>query len=164
MSEEIRATGLAMPGGTSVVRMPGVEAAESRPRLANEQLAYASVLDAGMKIGLLLLLVSFTLYVTGVLEPHVPVTELPRYWAMPVKAYLEATGTHGGWSWITMLAKGDFANMVGIAFLAGVALICYAAIVPILLRKRDTIYLWLCVLEVGVLALAASGVLKAGGH
>lgn len=164
MSEEIRATGLAMPGAAPVVRMPGAQVQAERSRLPEEQLAYASVLDTGMKIGLLLIVVTFAIYMTGVLAPHVPVEELPRYWSMPVKTYLEATGTHGGWSWIHMLGKGDVVNMIGIAFLSGVAIICYAAITPILVRRRDKIYAALCVLEMAVLVLAASGVLKSGGH
>jgi hypothetical protein len=35
---------------------------------------------------------------------------------------------------------------------------------PIFFRKKDRIYGWLVLVEVGVLTLAASGVLKVGGH
>ena len=129
-----------------------------------EQLAYAKLLDAGMKLGLLILIVTFIVYVTGILAPHVPVNDLPKFWKMPVHKYLAATGIHPGWAWLGMLGKGDFLNFIGIAFLAGVTLICYARIIPILLKKKDTIYALLAAVEVLVLALAASGVLKAGGH
>ena len=129
-----------------------------------EQLAYAKLLDAGMKLGLLILIVTFIVYLTGILAPHVPVNDLPKFWKMPVHKYLAATGIHPGWAWLGMLSKGDFLNFIGIAFLAGVTLICYARIIPILLKKKDTIYAVLAAVEVLVLALAASGVLKAGGH
>jgi hypothetical protein len=129
-----------------------------------EQLAYAKLLDAGMKLGLLILVVTFIIYLTGILTPHVPVNDLPKYWKMSVHKYLTATGIHPGWAWVGMLGKGDFLNFIGIAFLAGVTLICYVRIIPILLRKKDTIYAVLAVVEVLVLALAASGVLKSGGH
>jgi hypothetical protein len=129
-----------------------------------EQLAYAKLLDSGMKLGLLILVVTFIVYVTGILAPHVPVNDLPKYWKMPVHKYLVATGIHPGWAWLGMLGKGDFLNFVGIAFLAGVTIICYVRIIPILLKKKDTIYAVLAVVEVLVLTLAASGVLKAGGH
>ena len=69
-----------------------------------------------------------------------------------------------GWSWLHLLNKGDFLNFVGIAFLSGVSIICYLAIIPSLFRKKDTIYAMLAIAEVLVLVLAASGVLKAGGH
>jgi hypothetical protein len=63
-----------------------------------------------------------------------------------------------------MIHKGDFLNFAGIVFLAGVTIICYARIIPILLRKKDTVFVVIAVLEVLVLVLAASGLLKAGGH
>lgn len=149
-------------GAGSVV--PLRKAEDSKLVLAEEQTVYARWLDAGMKAGLLLLTASFVLYVLGVLTPHVPVADLPRYWSMPVKEYLAATGIHTGWSWVLMLGKGDFLNFVGIAFLAGVTIACYIAIIPIFLRKKDRVYAWLAVTEVLVLVLAASGILKSGGH
>jgi hypothetical protein len=140
------------------------EAEHERPAIAEEQLAYAQVLDLGMKLGLLLLVVTFALYVSGLVSPHIPVTDLPRYWSMPVREYLAATGIHQGWSWLGMLGKGDFLNFLGIAFLAGVAIVCYLAVTPIFFRKGDRIYGVLAVVEVCVLVLAASGLLKVGGH
>jgi len=137
---------------------------EADARLADEQLAYARVLDMGMKVGFLSLVASFVVYVLGILAPHIPVEELPRYWSLPVKKYLAVTGVHAGWGWLDMLGKGDFLNFVGIAFLSSVAILCYASIAPIFFQKKDRIYAWLTVIEVGVLMLAASGLLKAGGH
>jgi hypothetical protein len=129
-----------------------------------EQLEYAKLLNVGMKLGLLMLLISFTIYVLGIFTPHVPVGDLPKYWSMPVKDYLKATDIHTGWSWVHLLGKGDFLNFVGIAFLSGVTILCYLRIIPILFRKKDTVYAVLAIIEVLVLVLAASGVLKSGGH
>lgn len=133
-------------------------------KATEEQLVYAKLLDIGMKLGLLMLVMSFAIYVLGILTPHVPVGDLPKYWSMPVKEYLKATDIHTGWSWIYLLGKGDFLNFVGIAFLSGVTIICYMRIIPILFRKKDTVYAVLAIIEVLVLVLAASGVLKSGGH
>jgi len=133
-------------------------------RATEEQLAYAKLLDFGMKLGLLALIITFIVYLSGILSPYIPVNDLPRYWGMSVHNYLEATGIHPGWTWVGMLGKGDFLNFVGIAFLAGVTILCYLRIIPILFRKKDTVYGILAILEVLVLVLAASGILKAGGH
>jgi hypothetical protein len=133
-------------------------------KATEEQIAYAKLLDLGMKAGLLMLVVTFFIYVAGILSPHVPVNDLPRYWGMPVKEYLKSTGIHTGWSWVGMLMKGDFLNFVGIAFLAGVTILCYVRIIPILFRKKDTVYGVIAIVEVLVLVLAASGILKSGGH
>jgi len=40
--------------------------------------------------------------------------------------------------------------------------VCYLAIVPGLMREKDTPYVALALVEVAVLVLAASGILKSG--
>lgn len=137
---------------------------EKKVQATEEQMAYAKVLDMGMKVGLLALIVTFIIYLSGVLTPHVPVRDLPDYWGLSVHTYLNHTGIHPGWSWLGMLGKGDFLNFVAIAFLAGVTVLCYGAIIPILFRKKDKVYGAIAIIEVLVLVLAASGILKSGGH
>ncbi len=162
MSEDTRAKKL--QADSPVVPMAVVPAEKPKLVLAEEQITYAKVLNQGMKIGLALLVVTFLLYMLEILEPHVPVADLPRLWAMPVKEYLAATGIHPGWGWLLHVHRGDFLNFVGIAFLAGVTLVCYVSIIPIFLKRKDKVYAAIAVIEVIVLALAASGVLKSGGH
>lgn len=129
-----------------------------------EQKRYAAVLDIGMKVGLLALTIVFVIYLTGILTPHLPVDEVSNYWGLKVADYLESAGVEEGWSWTGRLSEGDFLNFIPIAFLAAVTAICYLAIIPILLKKKDTTYAVLAILEVAVLVLAASGVLPSGGH
>jgi hypothetical protein len=69
-----------------------------------------------------------------------------------------------GWSWLARIGKGDYLNFIGIAILAGLTIVCYAAIIPAFLRKKNMAYLAIAVVEVLVLTLAASGILKGGGH
>ena len=136
----------------------------------SEQLVYATVLEIGMYIGLLLLFVTFALYVSGAVAPAVPLEQVSNYWSHGVHGYLEAVNGDflhmeeppTGWMWVTMLNRGDFLNFVGIAILAGVTIFCYLAIVPTLRRKKDNAYLVMALLEVLVLALAASGILAVG--
>ena len=129
-----------------------------------EQLTYAKILDIGMKIGLLAIIITFAIYAAGVLTPHIDVEHVSKYWGMSVHDYLQAANIPHGWGWLSMVEKGDFLNFTGIAFLAGVTIICYLAIVPILFKKKDFICGIIAILEVLVLVLAASGILKAGGH
>lgn len=133
-------------------------------RATEEQLAYAKILDSGMKIGLLGIILTFSVYMAGLLVPHVPLNDLPKYWAMPVKQYLSVAGIHPGWTWLGMLGKGDFLNFLGIAFLAGVTITCLFPIIPIFLRKGDKTYAAIAIMEILVLVFAASGILKSGGH
>ncbi|MEO5360130.1 MAG: hypothetical protein H7843_06725 [Nitrospirota bacterium] len=137
---------------------------EKKVVATEEQLRYAALLNNGMKIGMAMLLISFAIYAIGILPPFVPVEDLPKLWGMSVHDYLSKTGIHEGWSWLKLLNKGDFLNFLGIAFLGGVTIVCFLAIIPILIRKKDYVYALIAALEVTVLILAASGLLKTGGH
>lgn len=129
-----------------------------------EQLLYASLLEKGMYFGLLILFITFGLYALGIMDPYIPLDKISRYWSMNVNDYLKQADIHAGWAWVGMLKYGDFVNFIGIAMLSGVTILCYAAIVPTLLKNKDTVYAVLAVLEVIVLSVAASGILGAGGH
>ncbi|MBI4685697.1 MAG: hypothetical protein HY755_10915 [Nitrospirae bacterium] len=137
---------------------------EKKLKATEEQIAYAKLLDIGMKLGLLILVVTFIIYLTGIFTPHIPVNEISKYWGLSVHDYLKATNAPHGWGWVNLVNKGDFLNFTGIAFLAGVTVFCYLRIIPIFFRKKDTVYGILAILEVLVLTLAASGILKTGGH
>jgi hypothetical protein len=136
----------------------------------SEQVLYAKVLEIGMYIGLVVLFITFGLYVSGLMAPAVPHAQVSNYWHLGVHDYLEAVNGHylqmehppTGWAWLTMLGKSDFLNFIGIAILGGVTIICYLAIVPTLLRKKDNAYAAMAVGEVVILALAASGILAVG--
>lgn len=131
-----------------------------------EQLAYARVMNIGMKLGILMVIISFAVYVFGVFDPYVTMEQITTNWDKKPEKYLEVTGTteNTGWSWTGLLGYGDYLNFFSIAFLASLTAVCYLRILPILIRKKDYIYVALAVTEVLVLALAASGILKGGGH
>lgn len=129
-----------------------------------EQLAYASILNIGKWIGLLVLVVTFIVYVSGVVPSFVSVEELSKYWSLKVQDYIQALNLPTGWGWITVIGKGDYLNYIGIAILGGLTVLCYLAILPILIRKRDIPYVIITIIEVAVLLLAASGILKVVGH
>lgn len=127
-----------------------------------EQLLYAKILERGMYLGLLVLFVTFGLYAFGILDPYIPLDKISNYWSMNVNDYLEHTEIKAGWAWLGMVKYGDFINFIGVAILAGVTIICYAAIVPTLLKNNDKVYAILAVLEVIILSAAASGILAVG--
>lgn len=133
-------------------------------KASEEQVLYANILNRGMLIGLLGLVVTFALYGTRILEPRIPLGEVQHYWVLSVSEYLELSGLHAGWAWLGKLGYGDMLNLLPIAFLSALTIICYIAILPGLLRKKDTAYVVLAIVEVLVLVVAASGVLGTGGH
>jgi hypothetical protein len=133
-------------------------------KASGEQLLYANILNKGMIIGILVLLVTYAIYLSGLLPTFIPVEDVPKYWGMSVSAFSHELGTPTGWGWLESIGKGDYLNFVGIAILAAVSIFCYASIVPGLLRKKDTVLVVIVILEIVVLSFAASGILKSGGH
>jgi hypothetical protein len=129
----------------------------------DEAFRYAFLLDWGTRIGLVALVLSFAAYLSGLLTPHVPLDQLPSVWNLPVNTFLERTGTPTGWGWLALAHKGDMSNLIGIALLAGCSLPPLLGLVPLYLKRRDTVYAVICALIATVLVLAASGILS-GGH
>jgi hypothetical protein len=150
------------------------EASASAPNPSGEadadQLLYARILAKGMYLGLGLLLVTFTLYMTGLVQPGIPIEELPRLWTLSAHEYLDVVNHEflhrpevvNGWRWVYLLGMGDYLNFVGIALLSAVTIVCYMGVIPSLLRKKDWIYATIAALEVIVLTLAASGLVAVG--
>jgi hypothetical protein len=134
------------------------------PQLAQpeEQLRYARWLDRSSRVGLALLVLGFLAYVSGAMTPHVPTHRLPEVWGLPVADYLRATGTPSGWHWVALVQRGDIVNLVGIGVLAGCSMLCLLVLLPLYLRRGDGPYAALCIAEVAVVLLAASGVLTSG--
>ena len=127
-----------------------------------EQLLYAKILEWGMFSGLLILFITFGLYAFGILDPYIPLDKISEYWSYNVNDYLKHAEIKPGWAWLGMLKYGDFVNFIGIAILAGVTILCYAAIVPTLLKNNDKVYAIMAVIEVIILSAAASGILAVG--
>ncbi len=124
---------------------------------------YATILDWGTRIGLVLLILGFAAYMLGLTTPLVALQDLPQLWGQPAAVFQQKTGTPLGWGWMAMLGKGDMLNLLGIAVLAGCSIPPLLSLVPLYLKRRDYVYVGLCLSIVVVLVLAASGVLT-GGH
>lgn len=129
-----------------------------------EQQRYATLLSWGSRSGLAILVVTFIAYMFGLMPAHVPLEQLPQYWALPSHEYIQLTNSPVGWDWIAKIAEGDYASLLGIAWLSGASLVCLLAVIPIYARRGDRVFVVLCVAALAVQLLAASGILRSGGH
>jgi len=129
-----------------------------------EQIIYANLLIIGVWAGIIILVATYAIYVTGVLPAHVDMSLIPTLWGKGVNEYLKMTHSPHGWGWVTLLTKGDFLNYIGFAFLALMTIVCYLVLVRGYSRRKDWIFAAIAVLEIIVLSVAASGILGAGGH
>ncbi|AGL00946.1 hypothetical protein [Desulfoscipio gibsoniae] len=141
------------------------KAATPQVEVPAEQIKYANLLLYCSWTGIGILVVTFLLYMSGIMSSYIPPAEISQYWGMSVHDYLAATGAPHGWAWLGMLGNGDYLNFIGIAFLALLTIVGYLTLLlPAYLRKKDIPYATIAVLEITVLTLAASGILKVGGH
>ncbi len=129
-----------------------------------EQIAYAKILEKGMFFGLVSIIITYLIYVLGVVKPFIPLKTVPTLWANNIHDYLQITNIQPGWAWVPLVGYSDFLNFIPIAILAGVTIICFLSIVPILWKQDDKVFAVLALLEVLILSFAASGILGTGGH
>jgi hypothetical protein len=169
-----------------------------------EQLQYARILEKGMYTGLLLMVITFALYVFGIVKPLIPLQDISNLWATKSGVYLTTVenkyipeghslkvkvhaqqdaataqaqgheakaGAHhsqqhvlSGWAWASLLSYSDFLNFLPVAILAGITILCYGVIIPGLFARGDMAMGIMAIVEIGILVLAASGILKVGGH
>lgn len=103
-----------------------------------EQIAYANILFYGCWSGLALMLLTYMLYVTGLMEPYVSMELVTKYWAQPVGDYLSQNNVPTGWGWATLLSKGDFLNFLGIALLGGLTIVAYIPVTLAYFKKKTS--------------------------
>ena len=146
--------------------------ANHNTQATEEQVQYAAILEKGMYAGLVLMVITFALYVLGIMAPIVPLSEISTYWSMPVHDYLVAINTNfihwehlpTGWSWVKLIGYGDFLNFLPVTILSGITILCYMVITPGLFARGDKAMGIMSIAEVLILTLAASGLLAVGSH
>lgn len=131
--------------------------------VAAQQEAYAFWLNAGARLGLVLLVITYLAYVSGLADPLVPIEKLPSLWSLSAQEFRSATGGPEGWGWVAMLGRGDYLTYLGVAVLALVSAACFLRIAPALATRGERLYAAIAFAQIAVLALAASG-LVSGGH
>jgi hypothetical protein len=124
------------------------------------QRRYARWLLVTSRIGAVLLTLSFVAYVAGWVKPYVPIERLPALWSLPASEFMRAIDLPQGWhGWAAHVLQGDMLVLAAIALLITSSILCLAAAIPVFRRNGERLMAILCVLQIAVLALAASGLL-----
>jgi hypothetical protein len=140
----------------------GVEELSKRPSVAPEQVRYANILFWGSWGGIFILVISFIIYISGILTPYAEIERITQLWGLRLTDYLHELKCPTGWGWILKCRYGDYLNFIGIAILAFLTIAGFISLIPAYLKKRDIPYLIIVIVEIAVLLLAASGVLTVG--
>ncbi len=133
-------------------------------RASKEQIIYANILVVGVWSGIAIMAITYFIYLSGLMPPHVEMDTITSLWGKGVHEYLELTHSPQGWGWVALLSKGDFLNYLGFAWLALMTIVCYLVLVKGYIRKKDWLYSGIAILEIVALSLAASGIFGSGGH
>ena len=127
--------------------------------VAAENVLYAKWQAKCVVLAFCALLMSFALYVSGVLPSAIPPYELPHYWGLSAERYVAATRSPTGWGWIERLGEGDVLNFAGVALLGAASFVCYLRITFHFAATRQLALLIVCVAELFVLLFAASNLI-----
>ena len=125
-----------------------------------EQRLYANILFYLNLIGLFILLTGFTLYLTGVITPIVPLEELPWFWSLSLNEYMEKSNMPTGWQQISNIGYGDITPMLGIAVLASVTFMCYFMMLFQFIKRVVKTYALIVSIELLLILLSASNLIQ----
>jgi hypothetical protein len=128
--------------------------------LVNE--AYARWLDAGTKLGFILLIAGFVAYAFGITAPYVPFDRLPALWSLPVDQYNAATHAPTGWQWVHQWWHSDYLTYFGVVALLLTTIASMLRTMLVLYALDERLHASIALLQVVVLVLAAAGVVS--GH
>lgn len=129
--------------------------------ISSEQLVYARWLKWGTRVALAALVSLYAVYALRIVEPFVPLEELPRLWSLHADAYLAATGSPSSWHWLPLIGKADYLNLAAIALLCFVTVLCYLRLAALYVERGERLLALIASLQVLVLVAAATGWLAA---
>lgn len=110
-------------------------------RDAGDASRYAQWLAWTVRIGLVLLALAFVADLAGFMR-QVPLESMPRIWSAPAPKH------GGGVSSVVLVA---------IAWLASCSVVCLFPLLPLLRRHREPVMMWICIVQILIVALAAVG-------
>jgi hypothetical protein len=125
---------------------------------ARIQHVYARWLDAGTKLGFILLICSFIAYALGVTEPYVPVERLPDLWRLPVNRYIAAIQAPVGWHWLHHWWRSDYLTYFGVVALLVTTIASMLRAMTLLFSMGERLQAGIALAQALVLVLAAAGV------
>jgi uncharacterized membrane protein len=121
-------------------------------------IVFARTLKIGVWLSLVLVVITFLLYVFDIVPAHVPVDQLPKYWSLSASEYQRQTGTQPGMGQIKLNGDSDLLCLMAIALLSTISLVSLAAVLTRYVARRDLIYAIIAALNIAILVLAACGV------
>lgn len=151
-----------MSGNNGEDGNPGNQQKPGRVSTAEINQVFERVERHGVRWTLALVVVSFFLYVSGWMEAFIPPEKLPGLIGEGLEVFVREHNAPTGWQWLGMLGYSDMLSLGALVVMVGVIFAAYVMVVPVLLRRRDRLYLALVGAQLALFILAGLG--GPGGH
>lgn len=127
------------------------------------QKRYAGIIARLVAVGLAVLAAAFVLYASGLLPSSPPIEDMPELWHLDAPGLAERLDRPAGWGWIAGLGDGQTLAFAALVLLAATSIVALAVIGVTFVKNRSFAYATIVALQLVVLLLAASGLIRAGG-
>lgn len=121
---------------------------------------YAQTMAWVARVSLAVLVLGFVLYLSGAIPAVVPPAKVAAALHEDAHAYAVHHGISTGWGWLAQLGRADMLSLGGLVLLILAIVSANVALVPLLLARRDFLYLALVLAQLAVFAVAASGLIQ----
>ena len=111
-------------------------------------------------VGFSLIGLAFIPYVFGILHSNVAVSEVASYWHLSSSEFAEVTGTPYGWNLFGDLLSGDMLSLASLVLIPVAIIVCLVIMIFSFGKKRDWLFMSAAILQIFILALAASGIIS----
>ena len=123
------------------------------------QRVYARLLSRLARAVGVLLAIAFALYVSGLVPSFVPIERLPSLWGLPADRFIAQAGIPPGWrGWLMLARYSDMLVLCVLGALISLTTLCLVAAIAVFRRHRERALVWICILQIVVVGLTASGV------
>ena len=124
------------------------------------QRVYSRLLALLARVVGALLVIVFALYASGLMPAYVPIDRLPSLWGLPADRFLAQAGIPPGWrGWLLLGRYSDMLVLCVLCALISLTTLSLLVAVRVFRRHRERALAWICILQIVVVALTASGVI-----
>ncbi|GAB1484846.1 hypothetical protein MASR2M78_36640 [Treponema sp.] len=119
---------------------------------------FASVLSLGSKIGLIGVLLSFAMYVFGIIPARISIEKVGELWSLPLSDFIANSGIETGpWAWLGTAVYSDTLAVLTLAFLSILITLAYIWIIPSFVKEKRPAYVVMILAEITIVTAVMVG-------
>lgn len=116
---------------------------------------YSNIMGMGIRVALVVMIIAYVVYLAGLMPRRISNQQLPQYWKLPARQYVEQADMPHGWQWVGQVRYGDVATIVPAVIMAVISMVCGFSILPLYVRRRDFIMAAIVLAQLAVMFWAA---------